>query len=343
MIEYKSGNLLQAGVEALVNTVNTVGVMGKGIALQFKQAYPANFSAYEKAVKREEIVPGKMFVFETGSFTNPRYIINFPTKRHWRGKARLEDITAGLEDLVRVIHQKKIQSIAIPPLGCGFGGLDWEEVRPLILAALEKAPKVQAWLYPPAGTPTPEKMPVATNRPHLTLARAALIELIDKYALPGYRLSQLEIQKLTYFLQTAGEDLRLDYVKQQYGPYAEKLHFVLQHLEGHYLRGYGARTGRSNLYLLPGAKEEAEAFLADNPETLKRLERISRLIQGFETPYGMELLASVHWLSQEDPAVKEDYQMAVHGFAAWNERKKGQFQPEHIKIAWQRLHQQGWL
>lgn len=343
MIEFKSDNLLQADVEALVNTVNTVGVMGKGIALQFKQAYPANFAAYEKAAKRGEVVPGKMFVFETGTFTNPHYIINFPTKRHWRGKARLEDIVAGLEDLVRVIQHNEIQSIAIPPLGCGFGGLDWEEVRPLIVAALEKVPQVQAWLYPPSGTPTPEKMPVATSRPHLTMGRAALIELIDKYALPGYRLSQLEVQKLTYFLQTAGEDLRLDYVKQQYGPYAENLHFVLQHLEGHYLRGYGARAGRSNLYLLPGAKEEAEAFLAAHPETLSRLERVSRLIHGFETPYGMELLASVLWLSHENPAVKSDYQNAVSGFAAWNERKKGQFRPEHIKIAWQRLQQQGWL
>ena len=143
MIEYKNGNLLQSNVEALVNTVNTVGVMGKGIALQFKQAFPENFAAYEKAAKRQEILPGKMFVYETGNFTNPRYIINFPTKRHWRGKARLDDIEAGLQDLLRVIREKNIRSIAIPPLGCGFGGLNWEDVRPLILAAMESMPDVQ--------------------------------------------------------------------------------------------------------------------------------------------------------------------------------------------------------
>ena len=343
MIEFKSGNLLQASVEALVNTVNTAGVMGKGIALQFKQAFPGNFAAYEKAAKRGEIQPGRMFVHETGQMGNPRYIINFPTKRHWRGKARLDDIEAGLQDLVRVIREKGIRSIAIPPLGCGFGGLDWGDVRPLIVAALENLPEVAAWVYPPTGTPAAEKMPVATSRPKLTLGRAALIELIDLYALPGYRVTQLEIQKLAYFLQVAGEPLRLNYVKQQYGPYAEKLHFVLQHLEGHYLRGYGARSGGSNLYLLPGAKEEADAFLSEHPDTQERLARVARLIQGFETPYGMELLATVHWLSQEDPAVKNDYHAAMRGFEGWNQRKREHFRPEHIQTAWERLHQQGWL
>lgn len=343
MIEYKSGNLLQADVEALVNTVNTAGVMGKGIALQFKQAFPANYTAYEKAAKRAEIVPGKMFVHESGQFNNPRYIINFPTKRHWRDKARLEDVESGLRDLARVIREYNIRSIAIPPLGCGFGGLDWEEVRPLILAALENLPEVRAWVYPPTGAPSAEKMPIATRRPNLTLGRAALIELINQYALPGYRLTQLEIQKLAYFLQVAGEPLRLNYVKQQYGPYAENLHFVLQHLEGHYLRGYGARSGGSNLHLLPGANAEAEAFLSDHPETQERLRRVARLIQGFETPYGMELLATVHWLSQEDPSIKTDYHAAVQGFETWNQRKREYFRPEHIQTAWERLRQQGWL
>jgi len=344
MIEYKSGNLLQADVEALVNTVNTVGVMGKGIALQFKQAFPANFNAYEKAAKREEIVPGKMFVFETDSFTNPRYIINFPTKRHWRNKARLEDIEAGLLDLVQVIQAKDIHSIAIPPLGCGFGGLDWDEVRPLILSALEKVPQLNAWVYPPAGTPAAETMPVATTRPNLTLGRAALIKLIDLYTLPGDPPNLLEIQKLAFFLQMAGESLRLTYVKQQYGPYAENLNFVLQRLNGHYLTGYGARSGQAaSLRLLPDAKKEAESYLAAYPETKERLKRIAQLIQGFETPYGMELLATVLWLSQEDPGVKQDPEVAVRGFEAWNQRKREHFRAEHIQVAWNRLRQQGWI
>jgi len=343
MIKFMSGDLLRANVEALVNTVNTVGVMGKGIALQFKQAFPANFAAYEKAAKREEIIPGKMHVFETGQFTNPRYIINFPTKRHWRGKARLEDIEAGLQDLIHVIREMQIRSIAIPPLGCGFGGLDWNEVRPIILAALEQVPDVETWLYAPEGAPKAEKMAVGTSRPGLTVGRAALIELIEKYALPGYRLTQIEIQKLAYFLQAVGEPLRLDYARNQFGPYAEKLHFVIQRLNGHYLSGYGDRSNASNIYLLPNAKEEAEQFLKDHPDTQERLEKVSNLIDGFETPYGMELLATVHWLAQEEPSVKNDYKAAVHGFETWNQRKREHFKPEHIKTAWERLKHQGWI
>ena len=122
MIEYKRGDILAEDAEALVNTVNTVGVMGGGIALQFKKAFPANFKAYAATCKRGDVQPGRMFVFETGQLTNPRYIINFPTKRHWRGKSRMEDIDAGLEALVKEVRDRGIRSIAIPPLGSGLGG-----------------------------------------------------------------------------------------------------------------------------------------------------------------------------------------------------------------------------
>jgi len=270
-------------------------------------------------------------------------IINFPTKRHWRDKARLDDIQAGLKDLIQIIKERNIRSIAIPPLGCGFGGLDWDDVQPLILKALEAVPAIRAEIYAPAGAPAPDNMPVATDRPHLTNGRAALIKLIGQYALPGYRLTLLEVQKLAYFLQTAGEPLKLNYVKQRYGPYAENLNFVLQRLEGHYIRGYGARSVNANIHLVPGAVNEADAFLAGYPETQARLNRVARLIQGFETPYGMELLATVQWLAQQDPTVKQDVNAAMRGFEAWNARKRENFRPEHIQIAWDRLNQQGWL
>jgi O-acetyl-ADP-ribose deacetylase (regulator of RNase III) len=343
MFEFTIGNLLEADAEALVNTVNTVGVMGKGIALQFKQAFPDNFKAYEKAAKRQQITPGKMFIFETGQLTNPRIIINFPTKRHWRGKARIEDIEAGLLDLVNIIQQYNIHTIAIPPLGCGNGGLNWEEVKPLITGALEKAPGIHARIYIPSGSPVADKMPVATRRPDLTLGRAAIIELMAHYALPGYRLTHLEIQKLAYFLQIAGEPLRLDFEKNQYGPYAENLNYVLQRLEGHYLRGYGARSGSSQIYLLPGAEEEAQSFLIQYPETQERLSRVLNLIKGFETPYGMELLATVHWLSRENDGKEFHPTDAIEGFKTWNKRKREHFREDHIHIGWDRLKEQGWI
>ena len=136
MIRFKTGDLLAEDAEALVNAVNCVGVMGRGIALQFKKAFPENFRAYSEACKRNEVRPGRMFVFETDQPINPRYIVNFPTKRHWRVNSRMEDVEAGLRDLVDVIRERNIHSIAIPPLASGLGGLAWDEVRPRIEASL---------------------------------------------------------------------------------------------------------------------------------------------------------------------------------------------------------------
>lgn len=142
-------DLLASGADALVNTVNTVGVMGKGIALQFKQAYPGNFRAYAEACRRGQVIPGHMFVWHTGQMGSPRFIVNFPTKRHWRDGSRIEDIRDGLLDLAKFIGDHGVTSIAIPPLGCGLGGLRWEDVRPLIVAALEHV-DAEIVLYPPA-------------------------------------------------------------------------------------------------------------------------------------------------------------------------------------------------
>ena len=147
------GNLLEADVDALVNTVNTVGVMGKGIALQFKNAFPANFKAYEQASKRDAVALGTMFVFDNGQLTRPRWIVNFPTKGHWRSRSRLEDVEAGLKDLRSVITELGITSIAIPLLGCGNGGLDWDIVRPLIENTLQGLAQVEVYLFAPTGTP----------------------------------------------------------------------------------------------------------------------------------------------------------------------------------------------
>jgi O-acetyl-ADP-ribose deacetylase (regulator of RNase III) len=149
MIEEAAGNLLQADVEALVNTVNCVGVMGKGIALQFKRAWPENFRRYAKACNVGGVIPGRMFIFETGGMVNPKYIVNFPTKRHWRDKSRIEDIESGLKALVEDVKRLGIRSIAVPALGCGNGGLDWEDVAPLIDKAFEALPEVTVLLFSP--------------------------------------------------------------------------------------------------------------------------------------------------------------------------------------------------
>ncbi len=343
MIKYVTGNLLEADVEALVNSVNTVGVMGKGVALQFRQAFPENYDAYRRACSLKQLEPGKMFVFRTGQLTNPRYIINFPTKRHWKGKSRMADIESGLPDLVRVVRELGIRSLALPPLGCGSGGLEWSEVRPRIDAALAHLKSVSVLVYEPLGAPAPERMRVATKRPTMTRGRAALLGVLKTYALPGYRLSMLEIQKLAYFLQEAGEPLKLQFVKGQYGPYSDALHHVLQRIEGHFIRGYGDRSRGASVRVMTEAASEAADHLEQHADTRERLERVKKLIEGFETPYALELLSSVHWLAKPDRSARIDSGEAVRGIQAWSAHKKQLFEPRHIETAWSHLRKQGWL
>jgi O-acetyl-ADP-ribose deacetylase (regulator of RNase III) len=345
MIKVTQGNLLSANAEALVNTVNCVGYMGKGIALQFKQAFPENCREYQKACDKNKVKPGNMLVFETGSMLNPRYIINFPTKRHWKGNSRIEDIRAGLKALVTEIRRLKIKSVAIPPLGCGLGGLNWTIVRTVIVESLSALPEeVEVLVYEPKGSPEAKTMPVRTKHPKMTTARALLVKLMGAYKRLDYTLTLLEIQKLAYFLQEAGEPLRLKYEQGHYGPYAANLNKVLELLEGHFTRGYGdSQKPDVEIEILPGATEAADGFLGRNGGKDKLLERVSSLIEGFETPYGMELLASVHWVAAQDKANVADEQTVIERIHQWSDRKRRLFKANHIRIAWARLKEQGWI
>lgn len=344
MIRFVQGDILNADAEALVNTVNCVGVMGRGIALRFKEAFPANFKAYAVACRRGEVQPGRLFVFDTGRLTKPRYIINFPTKRHWRGKSRLEDIEAGLAALVEEIRSRRIRSIAIPPLGSGLGGLDWAEVRPRIEQALAALPEVEVLVFEPGGAPADSRANRSSDVPRMTAGRAALVGLMNRYlaALLDPTITLLEVHKLMYFLQAAGEPLRLRYVKATYGPYAENLRHVLRTIEGHLIAGYadGGDIPDKPLRLVPGAVRDAETFLASHRATLERFERVVRLVEGFETPLGLELLATVHWVVVKEGArERKDIAERVQ---AWNQRKR-QFTPAQIELAAQRLREQGWM
>lgn len=149
-LEFTRGNLLEANVEALVNPVNTVGVMGKGLALQFKQAYPDVYTVYRQACDAGELEPGRVHVVPVDRADGPRLIIHFPTKRHWRSKSKLREIEAGLDDLARVLQEQRIASVAVPPLGCGYGGLDWVEVRPRIESALGELAGIRVLVFAPA-------------------------------------------------------------------------------------------------------------------------------------------------------------------------------------------------
>ena len=351
MIRFTTGNLLDSRTDAVVNTVNTVGIMGKGIALMFKEAFPANFREYEAACKRGDVRTGSMFVTERPSMMGPpRWIINFPTKEHWRTKTRLEWIETGLQDLRNVIHEKQIDSIALPPLGCGNGGLDWHVVRPMVERVLGDLPDVDVVVY----EPTREYQNVAkrTGVEKLTPARALIAELVRRYWILGIECSLLEIQKLAWFLEREIEALKLSnpldlqFVAHRYGPYANRLEHLLDGLDGSYLR--------SNVRIPDARPADVIAFndskrgvvaayiKSEAPRYMPALERVSKRIDGFESPLGMELLATVDWLMVREgrsaslPDLKEGLRTWPGG-AGSGERKLRLFDDRMLRLAIERL------
>ncbi len=341
MIVYKNGDIFSEDAEAIINTVNCVGIMGRGLALQFKNRYPQNFKEYEIACKKEEVKPGQMFIYRTGQLTNPKYIINFPTKRHWKGKSKIEDIESGLDDLIKTIHKFGIKSISIPPLGSGLGGLDWQIVRQKIEAKVANLDcKIVVF------EPLEEKIKknISKDIPKMTAGRAALVELIDKYlkGLMDPFISLLEVHKLMYFMQEAGEPLRLKYQKAPFGPYAENLRHVLNAIEGHLISGYedGGDAPDKQLQLVPGAVEYAMVFLSDKKTTQENFTKVAQLVDGFETPFGLELLSTVHWVVKNENAKSVDE--VIDKIYNWNDRKK-QFTKRQIEIALNSLIKNNWI
>ncbi len=346
MIEFKTGDILRTDAEALVNTVNCVGIMGRGVALQFKKAFPDNFKVYKAACTRQAVQPGRMFVFETGYAGNPKYIINFPTKRHWKGKSRIEDIESGLRAFVDVVRERQIHSVAMPPLGSGLGGLHWPDVRRRIEDAVRSLPDVAFTVFEPRDAAPAEGTTDSPSSPppRMTPARATLIGLMRRYlsGLLDPFVSLLEVHKLMYLMQEAGEPLSLRYVKAPYGPYAENLRHLLTAIDGYFISGYGdgGEAPDKELSLVPGAVEDADAFLADHPDVQSRFGRVADLVEGFETPFGLELLSTVHWVMSRDGAASPDE--VVRAVYAWGDRKK-QFTPRQIGLASTILTRKRWL
>jgi O-acetyl-ADP-ribose deacetylase (regulator of RNase III) len=309
MIQYTEGNLLDAAADALVNTVNEVGVMGKGIALMFREAFPENTAAYEDACRKGEVRIGTMFVTRNPELVSPRWIINFPTKKHWRQPSKIEWVREGLRDLVRVIREKEIRSIALPPLGCGAGGLHWDVVRREIEAALADVPEVKATVYTPTGVY--QNVQKCSGFVELTIARALIAELVRRYSILGIECTNLEVQKLAWFLHRSIGHLKLydvlalDFAANKYGPYADKLRHLLNGLDGSYLHCDKRLSDAGPfdlIYFEDSKRTNVESFLgrSDALPYVPALEQTASIIDGYESPLGMELLATVDWmLSQQ--------------------------------------------
>lgn len=307
MLNYTRGNLLDASAEALVNTVNEVGVMGKGVALMFRERFPENARIYIEASKANQVQVGRMLATPTGELF-PKWIIHFPTKKHWRNPSRLEWVRDGLDDLVRVVRELGIRSIAIPPLGCGNGGLEWQQVRPMIESAFADLPDVEVMVYEP--TDAYQNAPKREGVEKLTPARALVTEIVRRYSVLGLDCTVLEVQKLAYFLQRAIQRLRLPdpldlrFSADRYGPYADRLRHLLNGLDGSYLHAEKrlSDAGPRDLIWFEETKRAAvDSYLASEEAApfLPALEETATLIDGFESPLGMELLATVDWLLTE--------------------------------------------
>ena len=352
MISYTQGNLLEAHVDALVNTVNTVGVMGKGIALMFKERFDRNFNLYAAACKDKQVKVGRMFVTETGELDGPRWIINFPTKDHWRGNSRLEWVESGLEDLKRVLRERGIRSVAIPPLGAGNGGLDWPAVRARIDAALSDLDGIEVIVYEPTNQYQNVAKRMGVQK--LTPARALVAEAVRRYWVLGMECSLLEVQKLAWFLERSlvhlglRNDLKLNFVAHRYGPFASNLNHLLDSLDGSYLRSDKRIADAGPLDVIgfdDGRKELVQGYLkSEAKDVVPALELASQVIDGFESPFGMELLASVDWLLSRQ-GVPAEVPALLEGLANWpadgaagaGKRKSEIFDERSVRIALQRL------
>ncbi len=296
MIHYTKGNILESDATALVNTVNLVGIMGKGIALQFKNQFPNNYVLYREACKNKTIDIGKLFVTQEQSVFGLKTIINFPTKRDWRKPSEYTYIEKGLEDLIRVIEEYKITSIAIPPLGAGNGGLNWEKVKKMVENKLSPL-DIDIIVYEPTSHIV-EKM--RAERVKLTPARVLLLDVLFDLVRHGEYVSEFSSEKVCYFLQRFGakEMFRLEYTPQYYGPYSGKVRYVLNALNGSYIMGYSDMDKKpfESLSLVPDCYDEIKTLI-NNDVTIKEIsQKTKSFLSGFYSDFGLELLSSIDFL-----------------------------------------------
>ena len=349
-MRFTQGNLLEAKVEAVVNTVNTVGVMGKGIALMFKERFPENYDAYAEACKAGEVEIGKMFVTAGVELDGPRWIINFPTKKHWRQPTKLEWVRSGLVALKETIREKQIHSIALPPLGCGNGGLDWKVVRPMIEIALGDLEDVELIVYEP--TAKYQNVAKKNGVETLTPARALIAEMVRRYGVLGIECTLIETQKLAWFLERIIQrmglknPLDLRFEANRYGPYANRLTHLLDGLDGSYLhcdKRLADAEPFDSIWFEEGKRDKVELYLKTEAKVyLPAIEATDELIDGFQSPLGMEALATVDWLVARAGA-EPTLAGIRHGIRHWPagesaaQRKESLFSDRLLILALERL------
>lgn len=337
MIKYVVGNILESDAEALVNTVNTEGVMGKGIALQFKKAFPTNFKLYVDACKNDKIAIGKSLVTKDSNLDlGERYIINFPTKKTWRKPSEYQFIEKGLDDLINIIHEYNIKSIAIPPLGAGNGGLVWEEVKKIIEYKLLKI-DVDIFVYEPTSA---IKEKLKSERVKLTDARALLLYVLYDLVRNGEYVSEFSSEKVCYFLQRFGASkyFKLHFEPKFYGPYSGKVRYVLNALNGSYVMGYSDMDTKpfAPLTLVADGYEKVKKHVESNEELFSIAEKTTRFLTGFYSDFALELLSSLDYLSDKYGTTHTE--TLTQALGEWSDRKRTLFSdPRYIQISMRHL------
>ena len=337
MINFLTGDLLKADTVALVNTVNTVGVMGKGIALQFKDAFPHNNKVYIRACKNKDLEPGKLLaVWDTNMLYGEKLIINFPTKIHWRNPSKYEYIEKGLQALRELIKKDGIKSIAIPPLGAGNGGLDWEIVKPMIIEALQDLPIDLEIFEPNLAIKEILQKQEEKKIVQLTSARASLLYCLFAFESFGEYSSLFAANKLAYFLQRMGQNLKLDFKAHHYGPYAIGVEKVLYYLNGSYLKGLEQGEARPfeplklNYEKWEVVNEYVQAMASEDRD---RINQMLVFLKNFTSELSLEILATVDFILADHPKYSIDEIIA----AIWTTRKKQLFRKESVERAYNHL------
>ncbi|NJN27957.1 MAG: macro domain-containing protein [Cyclobacteriaceae bacterium] len=343
-MKFIKGNLLDSEAQALVNTVNTVGVMGKGIALQFKERFPENFRAYSRACKNGEVKTGKMFVHDELTINGQKTIINFPTKEQWVRKSQYKFIEDGLQDLVNVIRNRNLKSVAIPPLGAGNGGPSWSRVKMLMTQYLSELKDVELYIYEP-NAEIKKILQKENQRKDIKLipARAMLLYSLFKYERFGEHYTVFTANKIMYFLQQSGENLKLKFEPYAYGPYAQAVEKVLYALNGKYLSGLEQMQAGpfEQLKLDYSRYDEVNEFVNKNLDSdqKRKLSDLFKFIDGFESTFSLEILSSVHFLRKSNPGLtKEQILVRIQN---WNSRKKSRINEYHVELAHEQLDNYG--
>lgn len=343
MIKYVTGNILESSAQALVNTVNTVGVMGKGIALQFKKAFPSNYKAYVEACKENKIGIGKLFVTkDTNLNSGEKIIVNFPTKKSWKKPSEYSYIEVGLDDLVRIIEKYQIKSIALPPLGAGNGGLKWEQVKKIIDRKLEHL-DIDIYVYEPTAHIVEH---LRKERVKLTEARALLLYVLYDLVRHGEYVSEFSSEKVCYFLQKFGAKkyFNLTFEPNFYGPYSGKVRFLLNALNGSYIMGYSDMSKKpfAPLTLVADGYGTVKDYVENSSELLAIAQKTINFLNGFYSDFALELLSSIDYIANQQKTFEK--QVISQKLDEWSTRKHSMFSnPKYIDLSMKHLQNSAYL